>query len=116
MAFFGETFAGLVVFAVEIAAGLEMVLAVVGFSGLLAAAGFPLPLVYPFDGPLATFFSSTCIGFAVSFKSPPPSLLSDSCCGVSIADSGIVSLIAVLFFLASNSVAIDSFRCAVSFG
>jgi hypothetical protein len=66
LAFLGETFAAVVVFAVEIAAGLEMVLAVVGLSALFTAAGFTLPFVCPFEGP-PVVFSSTFVGFAVCF-------------------------------------------------
>jgi hypothetical protein len=65
--FFGETLALVVVLAVEIAAGLEIVLAVVGMSALFTAAGFALPFVCPFEGPAVVFFSSTFEGFVVCF-------------------------------------------------
>jgi len=61
----GEIFAVVVVFAVEIAAGLEIVLAVVGLSAVFATAGFRLPFVCPFEGPLTPFFSSAFAGFVL---------------------------------------------------
>jgi hypothetical protein len=86
----GDTFTAVVVFAVEIAAGLEIVFAVVGLSVLFAT--FVPPFVCPFEGPLAAFFSSTFAGFVTSiFRSGPPVLLSILLGGVSMADFGIVS-------------------------
>jgi hypothetical protein len=69
-AFLGDALVVAVVFAVDIAVGLEMVLAVVGLPELVAAAGLVVPFACPFEDPLAAFFCSTFesifAGFGVS--------------------------------------------------
>jgi hypothetical protein len=117
--FFGDGFAAVVVFAVEIGTGFETALLVDGFSTCFTGA-FVVPFVCPCDGPDA-FLSSPFAGFATSFfRLDVSSFLFASIVGVivgvSTAASGIVSSITELFFLAPTSAASDCFLSAVSFG
>jgi hypothetical protein len=108
----GETFDAMAAFVVDIGAGLS-----VGFPAVLvAAAGFEVPFVWPFEVAAPAVFAEVPVFFNSAFAFGAPNFLSFSSEGISIADSGIVSSITELFFLVSNSAAIDSFFARVAFG
>lgn len=122
---FGEAFGAVAVLLVDIAVGLLFVGDVFSTGFVAASFGLDCPFVVPFDA--AGFLLSTSAGLVVGalctaldkgsfFCAIPPSCLSASMLGVSIADSGIVSSTTVLFFRASNSPAMLSFRCCVATG
>jgi hypothetical protein len=106
-------------FAVEIGAGRAVNLLEAGLSTVFPIViDLLLPFVFPFDEALlaAAFLRPVAPPVVLVPFVSPPNCLSASFEGVSTATSGIVSSITVLFFLASNSVAIDCFRSAVVFG
>ena len=121
--FFGEGLAEVLVFAVDIGEGLVAVFVAAGFSRVLEVVGFDVPFVCPFDVcPFVAFFSSAFANF-FSFHSFPFTAsigffasTSGVAAGVKIANSGIVSSIMVLCFLADISVARDCFLSAATCG
>lgn len=90
-----------------------VVLLKLAFSTGFAATGFELPLVVAAKV-LAIFFGSTLVSTAFATTFPLPNFFSTSAVGVSIAASGIASVITELFFLAASSLATCSLLSAIA--